>query len=57
MDIDQVLKILETREKVAKQNGNTTEASFIYEVFKIVNDYKQKNLEELENKNILDKPI
>lgn len=40
MEIEQILKILKTREKAAKMEGNTTEISFLYELVKMARDYK-----------------
>lgn len=40
MDADNVLRILDTRREVARENGNTTELSLLYELTKIVEEYK-----------------
>jgi hypothetical protein len=40
MNIDTVLQILDTRRAVARENGNTTELSLLYELTKIAEEYK-----------------
>lgn len=40
MDADNVLRILDTRREAARENGNTTELSLLYELTKIVEEYK-----------------
>lgn len=41
MTVEQVLEILRTREAVAREVGNTTELSLIYELVKIAENYKE----------------
>lgn len=41
METEQILKILKTREAMAKEEGNTTEISFLYELVKMAEDYKR----------------
>lgn len=41
MNVETILKILKTREEVAKMSGNTTELSLMYELVKMAEDYKR----------------
>jgi hypothetical protein len=40
MDINTVKMMIETRLKAAQQNGNTTEASLMFELLKMSEEYK-----------------
>ena len=40
MNVETVLTILETRRAIAKETGNTTELSLLYELTKIAEEYK-----------------
>lgn len=41
MNVENILKILKTREEAAKMEGNATEISFMYELVKMAEDYKK----------------
>lgn len=41
MKVEQIQEVLETREKAAEFNGNTTELHFIKELMLLIEDYKK----------------
>lgn len=41
MTVENILKILKTREEAARMNGNTTEFSLMFELVKLAEDYKK----------------
>lgn len=49
MEISTVQEILRTREKIARNNGNTTELSLILELLKISEEYKEMKEQRNEN--------
>ena len=49
MNVETILKILKTREEVAKMSGNTTELSLMYELTKAMEDYKRLKEQTDEN--------
>jgi hypothetical protein len=40
MKVETILEILETRKKVAQEEGNTTELSLLYELVQMAENYK-----------------
>ena len=48
MTIENIMTMLKTREEVARTNGNTTELSLLYELVKVVEEYKRLKEESKE---------
>ena len=40
MTVEQILQVLETRRKIAEEEGNPTELSLLFEITKMAEDYK-----------------
>ena len=49
MTIEDIMFMLKTRQEVAKESGNTTESSLLYELVKLVEDYKRLKEESKES--------
>ena len=41
MTVEQIMEILRTRQAVARESGNTTELSLLYEIMKLAEEYKR----------------